>query len=243
MASLHERIALFIEQESKTGFYRGVDNLNGQVPDDICQLLESELKLRHTNIYSKSKKDLLIKQIYDIELDWKRNQVKQISNLIGDMPKYSIGSELRSSVDEHNNTSERSHGGISLGHLIEDVIQLPRMAIANEGEGDEEEFMILHEYNTLKDELVSKCKSIRIAEAKFKNIKLDVTSLEVLFDSIRAYCKDNNDIDISTYLNSYHENLISSLKELEYLLEEAVKSSNTSEVKRARIRLIFDELK
>ena len=52
-------------------------------------------------------------------------------DLIGDIPKYSLGSELRTRVDGEPQST-------SIERLIEDVLKLPQMEVAAEEEEEED---------------------------------------------------------------------------------------------------------
>ncbi|EDO18172.1 hypothetical protein Kpol_543p1 [Vanderwaltozyma polyspora DSM 70294] len=236
---LYESITEFVQEKAKTYKQQSIESLDGEIPQSIINLLRQELQEIHSKQLSKSKLDHLSKQVYDIEFQWKKDQVKNIIELIGDVPKYSLGSEII------NNDLDNS-GGVSLEKLMEDVLKLPKMAIADDENNTENEAMILTEYNNLKDELTKKSKIIQYGENELKVMKVELKELENLFKSIREFSNVSNnesdDHDVTGYMKSYNEKLESSLKEMQYLLEESIKTSTNSPERRKQLQELLEEI-
>ncbi|CAI4059100.1 Nkp1p SKDI_04G5940 [Saccharomyces kudriavzevii IFO 1802] len=211
-----------------------MDDFSGEIPNEVSRLLKTQAIERRKDILSRGKQDLLSKEIYDNESELRIRQSQQIMDLIGDIPKYSLGSELRIRVDGEPQST-------SIERLIEDVLQLPQMEVVDEEESEtENDFKILKEYSNLRRDLILKCQAIQVGESKLSEIMNQVNSIGSLITSIRE-TSENDDVD--EYFATFNGRLVSALEEMKLLLEEAIKTSDASPGKRQKLRDILSELK
>ncbi|CAI4038244.1 hypothetical protein SMKI_04G5860 [Saccharomyces mikatae IFO 1815] len=237
MTDTYNSISKFVENELSAFLSSDnylMDDLSGEIPNEVCRLLKAQVIEKRKDGLSRGKQDLLSKEIYDNESELRARQSQQIMDLIGDIPKYSLGSELRSRVEGESRST-------SIERLIEDVLELPQMEIIHEEESEpENNLKILNEYSNLRKDLILKCQAIQIGERKLSEILSQVNSINSLINSIKETSEDN---DVSEYFATYNEKLVVALEEMKLLLEEAIKTSDTSPEKRKKIKGILSELK
>ncbi|EJS42245.1 nkp1p [Saccharomyces arboricola H-6] len=240
MAGTYDSISKFIEDELSAFLSSDdylMDDFSGEIPNEVSRLLKAQVIEKRRDTLSRGKQDLLSKEIYDNESELRIRQSQQIMDLIGDIPKYSLGSELR-------NRFEGEPQSTSIKRLIEDVLKLPQMEVANEEEEEEPEtandLKILNEYCNLRRDLILKCQAIQIGESKISEIMSQVSSVESLITSIKETSEDD---DVSKYFATYNGKLVAALEEMKLLLEEAIKTSDSSPGKRQKIKDILSDLK
>lgn len=231
---MYEEIENFLRNEANTHLSSSIDDLDGKIPKDLCETLQTAFDAKKSEHFKVSKRDALCKRVYDLETAWKWSQFKDLMDTISDIPRYSIGTELRD--DKFNDSTS----GVSIDKLLEDILKLPKMGIANpDYDMEERDSEVLSEYNNLRKELMLKCKAIKFGSARVREIQNQVRTTNALLESIRESKSSNN--DISGYFLNYHEKLLSSLGELSYLLEEAIKTSDTSHESRLKLLKILRE--
>ncbi|CAI4056277.1 hypothetical protein N7582_000569 [Saccharomyces uvarum] len=215
-----------------------MDDFGGEIPNEVTRLLKAEVIEKRKDALSRGKQDLLSKEIYDNESELRIRQTQQVMDLIGDIPKYSLGSELRTRVDGEPQST-------SIERLIEDVLKLPQMEVAAEEEEEEEEegendLKILNEYSNLRRDLILRCQAIQIGESTLSEILTQVSSIDSLITSIKETTDDDN---VSEYFATYNGKLVAALEEMKLLLEEAIKTFDTSPEKIQKVKDILSELK
>lgn len=217
---MYEEITNFVRDECARE--HTLDHLNGEIPSAILKALRT--KINDDNPFNVSKQDAICKQVYDQESQWRKDQIAEIIEFIGDIPKYSIGTQIQD-IDS----------GISLEKLIEDVLKLPNMGMV-EPENDEggRNSKVLTEYTNLREDLVDKCKAIRLGEST----ALDTGNQARILRSIIATTVENS----PDYFVTYHGKISDNLHELRYLLEEAIKSSDFNAEKRSRLQKMLENL-
>ncbi|QHS72574.1 Nkp1p [Saccharomyces paradoxus] len=237
MTDTYNSISEFIENDLTTFLSNDdylMDDLAGELPNEVCRLLKAQVIEKRNDALSRGKQDLLSKEIYDNESELRSSQLQQIMDLIGDIPKYSLGSELRSRVEGEPQST-------SIERLIEDVLKLPQMEVVDEEELEvENDLKVLNEYSNLRKDLILKCQAIQIGETKLSDILSQINSINSLITSIKDASEDD---DVSEYFATYSGKLVVALEEMKLLLEEAVKTSDSSPGKRKKIKDILSELK
>lgn len=237
MTDTYNSISNFIENEltallSSDDYL--MDDLAGELPNEVCRLLKAQIIEKRKDAMSRGKQDLLSKEIYDNESELRASQSQQIMELVGDIPKYSLGSELRNRVEGEPQST-------SIERLIEDVLKLPQMEVADEEEVEvENDLKVLSEYSNLRKDLILKCQALQIGESKLSDILSQTNSINSLTTSIKEASEDD---DISEYFATYNGKLVVALEEMKLLLEEAVKTFGNSPEKREKIKKILSELK
>lgn len=231
---MYEEIDKFLRNEATIHLNSSIDDLDGEIPKDVCEALQAVFDSIKSENFKISKQDALCKRVYDLETAWKWRQFKDVMDMIGDIPRYSVGTELKD--DKFNDSAS----GVSIDKLLEDISKLPKMGMASSDydmEGRDSE--VLNEYNNLRKELISKSKAIKFGSIRVREMENQVRTTNVLLESIRESKNANN--DISGYFLTYHEKLESSLGELSYLLEEAIKAADTSHESRLKLLKILRE--
>lgn len=224
--SMYQQIADFIRSELTRQSTKEIEDLNGQVPFEVSSALKAELQRKNSDRFKVSKQDALCKQVYDLEREWRKNQIREVIELIGEIPRYSIGTEIR----------EKDHG-ISIDKLIDDVLKLPNMAVAEEGhEAPETDYKLLNEYTNLRSQLVNKCNAIKLGKSKLQEKEYQAELINSLLDAI----KESATPDVSNYFETYHKKVFAALQDSRYLLEDAIKSSGSDPAKRAKLRELMD---
>lgn len=222
---MYQKIVDFIRSESVRQSNLEID-LDGEVPIEVVKSLKAELRKKHDLQFKVTKQDAVSKQVYDIERESRKNQIREVIELIGEIPRYSIGTEIK----EKDN-------GISLDKLIADVIKLPNMRVADEDlEAADTDFKVLKEYTNLRNELIRKCTAIKLAESQLQEKQYQAKVIESLFHAI----SESTTSEVPTYFESYHEKLSLALQESRYLWEEAVKSQDSNPSKRPKLQQRMD---
>lgn len=225
---MYQEIVDYTRDETSKQLNSEIGDLGGQVPVEVTKALNAELRKRTSERFTTVRQDAVCKQVYDLEREWRKKQIREIIELIGDIPKYSIGTEIR----EQGN-------GTSVDKLIENVLKLPIMDVANEErEIAETAFKILTEYTNLRMELVRKCEAIRLGELRLQERQQQVTMIESLFNAIDE-CGVS---DVQEYFTTYKGKVSNGLQDASLQLEDAVKSAESNSVKRSRLQEIIDEL-
>ncbi|CAI4057484.1 hypothetical protein SUVZ_02G4970 [Saccharomyces uvarum] len=243
MTDTYNTISIFIDDELSALLSSDdylMDDFLGEIPNEVTRLLKAEVIEKRKDALSRGKQDLLSKEIYDNESELRIRQTQQVMDLIGDIPKYSLGSELRSRVSSEPQST-------SIERLIEDVLKLPQMEVAAEEEGEletetetENDLKILNEYSNLRRDLILRCQAIQIGESTLSEIMTQVSSIDSLTTSIKETTDDDN---VSEYFATYNGRLVAALEEMKLLLEEAIKTFDTSPEKIQKIKKILSELK
>lgn len=221
-----------MREESTKQSWSKVDDLNGEIPSTLLRALQSKVDSSKAERLKSTKQDAICKQIYDKEAQWRVKQIKEVMDIIGDIPKYSIGSEIRSNDLD---------AGISIEKLIEDVMKLPNIGmVGSDHETEGRDFKVLKEYTNLRNEMITKCQAIRFGTSKLQEIEYQVRTIKVLVDSISG--DSVNDGGVLEYLATYHDKVISGLLELKYLLEESIKRSDSHPDERLKLKQVLEYL-
>ncbi|CCE63249.1 hypothetical protein TPHA_0E01560 [Tetrapisispora phaffii CBS 4417] len=247
---MYSEILDYIEKEVNNSVNTSINNISklDDIPHDLLYLITQEYNKNQGLKLSQNKKDLLAKNIYDLEQELRRSQILQINEFVGEVPKYSIGTEIL----KQNAKSKDLNDSISINKLISDIFNLPQMSLVrglDEDTEDEQEkkyLTTLNEYNNIRDELTNKCTAIIYGESILKNIHEDTEILTTLFKAIEQFqgseTQNNGNSNPSTYLNNYNSDLKRNLQELELLLEETVKSRSVTKVTKEKIDTLFNNL-
>ncbi|CAI1886049.1 hypothetical protein SEUBUCD646_0B04910 [Saccharomyces eubayanus] len=239
MTDTYNTISRFIDEELSAFLSSDdylMDDFLGEIPNEVTRLLKAVVIEKRKDALSRGKQDVLTKEIYDNESELRIRQTQQVMDLIGDIPKYSLGSELRSRVGSEPQST-------SIATLIEDVLKLPQMEVATEGELEaetENDLKILNEYSNLRRDLILRCQAIQIGESTLSEIVTQVSSIDSLVNSIKETTDDD---DVSEYFATYNGKLVAALEEMKLLLEEAIKTFDTSPEKIQKIKDILVDLK
>ncbi|QLL30663.1 hypothetical protein HG536_0A04790 [Torulaspora globosa] len=223
---MYQQIADFIRNELARQSTSKIDDLDGQVPFEVLSALKADLQRRNSERFQITKQDALCKQVYDLEREWRKKQIKEVIELIGEIPRYSIGTEIK----------EKEHG-VSIDKLIEDVLKLPNMAVAEESqEAPETDFRLLNEYTNLRNELIKKCNAIKLGELKLQEKEYQAKLINSLLDAIN----ESTTPDVSEYFETYHKRVFAGLQDSRYLLEDAIKSHGSDPEKRTKLQELMD---
>ncbi|KAG0666572.1 hypothetical protein C6P45_000226 [Maudiozyma exigua] len=214
-----------------------------EIPLGIQDIINREVNEVFETKVTRASKDILVSRIYELNSAWKLQQLKEVSRFIGDIPKYSIGTELNKKLDQNN--SLVSNGGTSLVNIMEDIYNLPLIVIrdsagetSNDNPKNNEE-QLLNEYTNVRKLLIEQCDMIRITEQKLNKAKEQtrlIKSLEVSIEETYGA-----DCTLAEYLPQFYHKLHDGLDEMRDLLEQLIKSSNTSDSKKKVIQDILNE--
>ncbi|QLQ78231.1 hypothetical protein HG537_0A04780 [Torulaspora globosa] len=223
---MYQQIADFIKDEFTRQSNCEIDDLDGQVPLEVLNALKAALQKRNSERFKVTKHDALCKQVYELEREWRKRQIREVIELIGEIPRYAIGTEIR----------DKDHG-VSIDKLIDDVLKLPNMAVAEEGhETPETDFKVLNEYTNLRNELIKKCNAIKLGESNLQEKEYQAKLINSLLDAI----KESTTSDVSNYFEAYHKRVFTALQDSKYLLEDAIKSYESDSAKRAKLQQLMD---
>lgn len=214
-----------------------------EIPLRIQTIINTKVNEVFETKITRVSKDILVSRVYELNSVWKLQQLKEVSRFIGDIPKYSIGTELNKKID--NQDSLVRNGGTSLVNLMEDIYNLPVIVMRdsatetsnNNSENNEEQ--LLTEYTNIRNSLIEQCDLIQISENELKKAKEQTRQIKSLEASIEATY--GSDCTLAEYLPQFYEKLHDGLDEMRDLLEQLIKSSNTSVEKKKAIRNILNE--
>ncbi|CAB4253738.1 similar to Saccharomyces cerevisiae YDR383C NKP1 Non-essential kinetochore protein [Maudiozyma barnettii] len=212
-----------------------------KIPLGIQELINQTVHKAFNDKVNRVTKDILITRIYELEIAWKIQRLKDVARFIGDIPKYSVGTEINKKLDTQE--SLVSQGGVSLTNLIDDIYKLPvivrRATIETTNDAEDNEHHLLEEYNNVRTSLIKQCILIEVNEEKLKNTKDISNKVKSLESAIKETY--GRDCDLKEYLPKFFQTLHESLDEMRDSLEQLVKSTNTSPEKRQHIEKILAE--
>ncbi|QLG72706.1 hypothetical protein HG535_0D04140 [Zygotorulaspora mrakii] len=228
---MYKEIADFVSHSAGLHSVEPIDDLQEQIPNACLQALRAQVDLKRHELYKLSKQDAICKQVVDFESDWRREQLNLISDLIGDIPRYSIGTELRGDDDDSNDP------GLSLEKLMQDIGNLPRIGIASSNsiaDNQERDVRILNEYSNLRKELVNKCHAIAFGNTKIEETENKLNKIRHLLESIEEKLDPTE--NITDFFARYDGEIRLNLEEFTFLLEDAIKRSDTSPLTQANLK-------
>lgn len=233
---MHDDIVEFIKSGAHLHSVEPLDDLGGQVPPECLESLQAAFDAKRSEIYRLTKQDAISRRVSSMEADWRRQQMSVVAELIGDIPRYAIGTELRGDGDDNMDP------GLSLERLLSDIEKLPRIGMANSisdsnSEAEERNIKVLNEYSNLRKELILKSKAIKLGTRKLKESDNQLSKIRYLLESIRE--KQHSTGDVIEYFTTYDDQLRANLEELRNLLEEAIKRSDDSAEKRLELQEIL----
>ena len=214
-----------------------------EIPLGIQAIINKRVNEVFETKITRVSKDILVSRVYELNSAWKLQQLKEISRFIGDIPKYSIGTEINKKLDNHD--SLVSNGGTSLVKIMEDIYNLPVIVMRdnttdtsnNNSENNEEQ--LLGEYTNVRNSLIEQCDMIQITENELKKAKEQARQIKSLEASVEATY--GTDYTLAEYLPQFYTKLHDGLDEMRDLLEQLIKSSNTSVEKKKAIQDILNE--
>lgn len=215
---MYEELVRFVRDECARRSQ--LSDLQGQIPSAVLKGLKT--KINEEDQLNVIKQDAVCKRIYDLESEWRKSKIKEITELIGDIPKYSIGTQIQD-----------TDSGISIDKLVEDVSKLPNMGMFNPGADEaDKSSKVLTEYTNLREDLIEKCQAITLGKQTVLDLENQARMIRYLINST---VEEN-----SEYFETYHSKVSNSLEELRLLLEEAIKSSDSQPEKRLKLRKVLD---
>ncbi|SMN19655.1 similar to Saccharomyces cerevisiae YDR383C NKP1 Non-essential kinetochore protein [Maudiozyma saulgeensis] len=235
-------ISKFVEEQCQKIEERNNSKFDKEeIPLEIQELINQEVTKVFNNKVNRVTKDILVTRIYELEVAWKIQKLKDVTRFIGDIPKYSVGTELNKKLE--NQESLVSRGGVSLINLMVDVYNLPVIVIRNNVETttglEDNEQQLLEEYNNVRKSLIKQCKLIEISEGELDVMKEAADKVRSLENVVKETYGSN--CDLQEYLPKFFQMLHESLDEMRDLLEQLIKSSNTSPERRQMIEKILSE--
>lgn len=218
-SQMYERIRAFIgSQETST-----VDTyLDDSVPMEVRALVSKQCKRKLQSMSLKGRTDHIVKTVYDLENEWKLRSLAEMMDVIGDIPRNAIGSELRYTIE----TSQLNNTPID--NLINDILKLPSFELANEDEeeedGKDDDNQLLREYRNIKSEVIKKCRALRYTKDQLNILDQQLEPVNNLKLSINA----QQDMSLQEYFRNFKAELDTTLKETAQSIEDAIKRADTN---------------
>lgn len=237
--ALYTDISSFVENEcARISDINNTTLDEDEIPLEIQDIVQKEVNNRFKEKVNRITKDLVIVRIYELQIEWKVNQLKRVSRFMGDIPKYSIGTEINKNIT--NNNSLISNGGTSLYYLMNDVYNLPTIVLKDgeKLEKNSNDVHLLEEYNNVKSSLIQQCDAIRIGEQKLEESNEKADKIRTLEDAIKKTYGD--DCSLSEYMPQFFDKLNKDLDDMRDVLEQLIKTSNASEEKLQIIQEILN---
>lgn len=112
--------------------------------------------------------DQLSQKIYQLEKDQRKQQLLQVLENVGDIPRSMLGYDIKETT--------------SIDRLGEQIAQLPRLTTLQED--NQEDRNVLNEYNYLRDQLIKKCNAIRVGNGVLNKSDKDIDTIKYLLRNI-----------------------------------------------------------
>lgn len=230
-------IATFVDEQC-----RNVSEINSKtfdeekVPLGIQNLIRKHAREKFDKKVGRVARDVLATRVYDLQSEWKVTEQRRIARFIGDVPKYSIGTDIGKNISSNSDgKSLISRGGTSLHQLINDVYSLP--IISPKESASERDTHLLQEYNNVRQSLTLQCDAIRLGETKLAEATKKVEAIQSLEEAVRE--EYGNNYTLAEYIPEFYSKLQLGLDEMRDLLEQLIKSSDTSPEKKQAIEAIL----
>lgn len=150
-----------------------------EVPESLAKTLQRSTPL--------SARDALCRKVYELEKQQRRQQLLDVLENVGDVPKHLLGYDL-------NETTFVDRIGAQ-------VSKLPRLAAVQEA--NEHDQSTLYEYNALREALVKKCRAIEVAKAVRHSSDKDLQAIKRLLAELG---------DPREFFEEYHDKLMGELR-------------------------------
>ncbi|KAJ9569517.1 hypothetical protein LTX96_0004046 [Nakaseomyces glabratus] len=204
------------------------------VPIEVQELVELGYRNKLRSKTRTTATDLLVKNVYELENEWKLRTMTEMMDIIGDIPKHSIGSELRESIED---PAGHSHNA-AIDDLIEDILKLPLLQLADTAHEDDDNAQLLREYRNLKNDVINKCNEIVASRQELRDMDINLEPVRSLLKAI----PHSSEGDIRQYFIDYQGQLESVVKELSLVVEEAYKQSENDPIMRGKLADIINNM-
>ncbi|KAL3238166.1 Nkp1p [Nakaseomyces bracarensis] len=215
----YEKIRSYIASQDATR----IEDYLEDVPSEVQTLIDRQCNRKLQSLSLKGKSDHLVKTVYDLENDWKLRSLAEMMDIIGDIPRNAIGTELRYNIE--NQELSNTH----VDNLVEDILKLPNFELVNSDESNNEnESQLLREYSNIKSDVIKKCQALRYTQEKLSLLDLrlePVNNLKAVIQANGTGTSSGNE-SLSEYFSNYKTELDETLKELSHTLEDALKRAD-----------------
>lgn len=217
-SKIYDRIKQFMasQETNKLESY-----LDAGIPPEVQVIVSQQCKRKLQSMSLRGNIDHIVKTVYDLENEWKLRSLAETMDVIGDIPKIAIGTELRSNIEtgQFNNTS--------IDNLINDILKLPNFELVNEGEDEvtnkDSEAQLLREYRNIKSEVVQKCRTLRYTKDQLNRLDQQLEPVNNLKATI-----ESQDVTLSQYFREFKTELDITLKETAESIENAIKCADNN---------------
>ena len=207
-----------------------------QVPLEIQNIIRKHANEKFERKTGRVTRDVLATRVYDLQSEWKVKEQQRITRFIGDVPKYAIGTDLGKNItDASNGKSLLSRGGTNLYRLMDDIYDLP--AILPKEDATSKDKQLLQEYDSMRQSLKLQCDAIRLGEDKLTVATEKADAIKSLEQAVHE--EYGSDHSLADYIPEFYDKLQRGLDEMRDLLEQLIKSSDTSAEKKRAIETIL----